>query len=173
MNAILESPLEALAFNYWSFNVANIVWTWVAVVTAAVSFWKIKASSSTLPTPPEPTVASSSSQVELMLLSKERTPARNNMMLSDDAFWVKEEGTKGKLTVYFKQDEDGDDDEEKEEDGEEDHGVEWFENNWEKLRKGEMGWYCYQDMKVINGSIVRLWDEQREAQKTVISVSAW
>ncbi|KAL3332459.1 hypothetical protein AABB24_032835, partial [Solanum stoloniferum] len=160
----MNAPLEALAFNYWSFHVANIVWTWVAVLTAAVSFWKIKASSSTLPTPPEP------SQVELMLLSKERTPARNNMMLCDDAFSVKEEGTKGKLTVYFKQDEcNAADDEE----GEEDHGVEWFENNWEKLRKGEMGWYCYQDMKVINGSIVRLWDEQREAQKTVISVSAW
>ncbi|KAG5596185.1 hypothetical protein H5410_037417 [Solanum commersonii] len=154
MNAILESPVE----DYWSFD---IVWTWVAVVTAAVSFWKMKASSSTLPTPLV-TVASS---------SKERTPASNNMMmLSDDAF---SEGTKGKLTVYFKQDEDGDecintsgddDDDDDDQEGEEDHGVEWFEN-WEKLlklRNGEMGWYCYQDMKVINGSIVRLWDEQRE-----------
>ncbi|XP_049414595.1 uncharacterized protein LOC125877303 [Solanum stenotomum] len=161
MNAILESPVEALAFNYWSFDVANIVWTWVA---AAVSFWKMKASSSTrLPTPPEPTLvtvalASSSSQVELMLLSKETTPASNNMtMLSDDAF---SEGTKGKLTVYFNVSDDDDDDDEE---GEDDHnGVEWFENNWEKLRKGEMGWYCYQDMKVINGNIVRLWDGQTE-----------
>ncbi|KAH0650612.1 hypothetical protein KY285_030706 [Solanum tuberosum] len=168
MNAIVE----AVAFNYWSFDVANIVWTWVAVVTAAVSFWKMKASSSTwLPTPPEPALvtvlASSSSQVELMLLSsKERTPPSNNnnnmMMLSDDAF---SEGTKGKLTVYFKDGDEcnaasDDDDEEGEDD---DHnGVEWFENNWEKLRKGEMGWYCYQDMKVINGNIVRLWDGQRE-----------
>lgn len=150
MNAILESPvLEALVFNYLSFNV---VWTWVAVFTVAVSFWRIKASSS-------------SSQVE-RLLSKENTslrPARNA------AFLVTEERTKGKLTVYFKQDADGvcnRGDHENEDEGVE-LSKEWFQN-WEKLRKGEMGWYSYQDMKVIDGSVVRLWDGRREAQKNLI-----
>ncbi|KAJ0091713.1 hypothetical protein Patl1_13654 [Pistacia atlantica] len=41
----LESPLEALAFNYVRFGIFTVVnnlWTWVAVITAAVSFWRIK-----------------------------------------------------------------------------------------------------------------------------------
>uniref|UniRef100_K4CEA1 Uncharacterized protein n=1 Tax=Solanum lycopersicum TaxID=4081 RepID=K4CEA1_SOLLC len=96
MNGILESPVEALAFNYWSFDV---VWTWIAaVVTAAITFWKIKSSSSTLPTPEPALLTLASSQVELMRLSTERTcstPA-SAVMLFDDAFLVKEEGTKGK-----------------------------------------------------------------------------
>ncbi|XP_004243685.1 uncharacterized protein [Solanum lycopersicum] len=167
MNGILESPVEALAFNYWSFDV---VWTWIAaVVTAAITFWKIKSSSSTLPTPEPALLTLASSQVELMRLSTERTcstPA-SAVMLFDDAFLVKEEGTKGKVTVYFNpEDEDecnGDDQELGEED--KNDGVEWFEN-WEKLlklRKGERGWYCYQDMKLINGSIVRLWDGSKNS----------
>ncbi|XVF35179.1 hypothetical protein REPUB_Repub18cG0122800 [Reevesia pubescens] len=46
MNQLLDSPLEALAFNYVSFGIFTIVnnlWTWVAVITAAVSFWRIRA----------------------------------------------------------------------------------------------------------------------------------
>ncbi|KAE9464589.1 hypothetical protein C3L33_03502, partial [Rhododendron williamsianum] len=43
----LDSPLEALAFNYLSFafsTAVNNVWTWLAALTtAAVSFWKIRA----------------------------------------------------------------------------------------------------------------------------------
>ncbi|XP_055823730.1 uncharacterized protein LOC129892200 [Solanum dulcamara] len=183
MNAILESSvLEALAFNYSSFGIANIVWTWVAVVTAAVSFWRIKVSSSTLPPPPEPTLVTSSSspsQVERLVQLKESTsptPA-STMMSADAAFLVKEEGTKGKLTVYFKQDEDGEcnnDGEGGDQEGEDESvelSKEWFQN-WEillKLRKGERGWYCYQDMKVIDGSVVRLWEGRREAEKTAFS----
>ncbi|KAG9147546.1 hypothetical protein Leryth_007344 [Lithospermum erythrorhizon] len=47
MNA-LDSPLEALAFNYLSYGLltaVNNVWMWVALMTAAVSFWRIRASS--------------------------------------------------------------------------------------------------------------------------------
>ncbi|KAK4380168.1 hypothetical protein RND71_002030 [Anisodus tanguticus] len=178
MNALLVYPLEALAFDYLSFgffSVVNSVWTWVAV-----SLWRIK-TFSTLPIPeprgdffvhapspcpPRKTVvtsssSSSSSQVERVALTNE-------------------EGAKGKLTVYFKQDDGGecDGDEDGDEEGEHD-GVElskeWFEY-WEKLlkmRKGETGWYCYQDMKVIDGSVVRLWDgcrRRRNAEATTFSV---
>lgn len=27
---------------------------------------------------------------------------------------------------------------------------------------GDLGWYCYQDRNVIDGSVVRLWGEERE-----------
>lgn len=180
MNTILEYPLEALAFNYLSFGfftVVNNVWAWVAVITAAVSFWKIK-TSSTLPSPeprgdfsgapspspPQTTSVPSSSTVT--------TEMYTGVVMN------KEEGTKGKLTVYFKQDDgeecdvDGDDGDQKGEDG----AVEmWFEN-WEnllKMRNGEMGWYRCQDMKVIDGNVVRLWDgcrRRRNAETTAFSV---
>lgn len=42
---VLESPLEALAFNYFSFGIftfVNNLWTWIALITAAISFWKIR-----------------------------------------------------------------------------------------------------------------------------------
>ncbi|MCE5167228.1 hypothetical protein HAX54_043442, partial [Datura stramonium] len=187
MNAIiLEIPLEALAFDYLSFGllftVINSVWTWVVVITAAVSFWRIK-TFSTLPTqeprrgafsvhvlspsPPTPTVVTSppsskSSQVERV----------SSQLASNESCFAalgnNEEGTKGKFTVhYFKQDEGGEhngDGEDCDQEGEDDVDVEfceeWFEN-WErflKMRSGEMGWYSYQDMKVIDGSVVRLWD---------------
>ncbi|XP_030530567.1 uncharacterized protein LOC115741016 [Rhodamnia argentea] len=42
-------------------------------------------------------------------------------------------------------------------------GGEWWES-WErvlKARNGEMSWYRCQDRRVINGAVVRLWDESR------------
>ncbi|XP_016486051.2 uncharacterized protein LOC107806412 [Nicotiana tabacum] len=200
MNTILEYPLEALAFNYLSFGfltVVNNVWAWVAVITAAVSFWRIK-TSSTLPlpeprgdfsgapspSPPPPTsVPSCSSSPQVERVAKEPSSTVTTEMYPGVSM-NKEEGTKGKLTVYFKQDDgeecdvDGDDGDQDGEDG----AVEmWFEN-WEnllKMRNGEMGWYRCQDMKVIDGNVVRLWDgcrRRRKAETTAFSVgvgSTW
>ncbi|KAL1547858.1 hypothetical protein AAHA92_16165 [Salvia divinorum] len=45
MDAALDSPLEALAFNYLSYaflTAVNNIWAWLAVGTAAVSFWRIR-----------------------------------------------------------------------------------------------------------------------------------
>ncbi|XP_060189383.1 uncharacterized protein LOC132618331 [Lycium barbarum] len=191
MNAVMVYPLEALAFNYLTFGfftVVNSVWTWVAVITAAVSFWRIK-TFSTLPKPeprgdfsvhaPSPTVvtsssSSSSSQVERV----SSTPLASNG--SSFACLVNEEGTKGKLTMYYKQDDscgECDSDGEGGDQEGEDEGVklskEWFET-WDKLLKmknGEMGWYCYQDMNVIDGNVVRLWDDRRRGRNaTAFSV---
>ncbi|KAJ8532090.1 hypothetical protein K7X08_012013 [Anisodus acutangulus] len=196
MNAVLVYPLEALAFDYLSFgffSVINSVWTWVAVITAAVSLWRIK-TFSTLPIPeprgdffvhaPSPypprktvvTSSSSSSSSQVERVSSDELASNE----SSFAALGNEEGAKGKLAVYFKQDDGGecDGDEDGDEEGEHD-GVElskeWFEY-WEKLlkmRKGETGWYCYQDMKVIDGSVVRLWDgcrRRRNAEATTFSV---
>ncbi|KAM3395012.1 hypothetical protein P3S68_004016 [Capsicum galapagoense] len=175
MNVVLVLyPLEALVFNYLSFGFltfVNSVWTWVVVITAAFSFWRIK-TFQTLPTleprrgnifghvliSPSPlaqsvVTTSSSSQVE-----------RVSSQLASN-----EEGTKGKLTVYFKQYEesehngDGECHDQEGEDNDVESCEEWFEN-WDRLlrmKKGEMGWYSYQDTKVIDGNVVRLWDDSR------------
>ncbi|XP_060188947.1 uncharacterized protein LOC132617896 isoform X1 [Lycium barbarum] len=188
MNAKLEFPLETLAFNYLSFGF------FTALITAVVGFWRIKASS-TFPrgdfsgapssSSPTPTLVTSSLQQVNETVSNESLSAVTTMIwpLSNE-----EVGTKGKLTVYYKQDDGGEcegNEEGIDQEGE-DNGIklceELFVNNWEKLlkmRNGEMEWYCYQDMKIIDGSVVRLWDScrpRREVEKTAFSVSvisAW
>ncbi|KAK6152060.1 hypothetical protein DH2020_014695 [Rehmannia glutinosa] len=43
------APVEALALNYLSYGfltAVNNIWAWVAVITAAVGLWRMKASSS-------------------------------------------------------------------------------------------------------------------------------
>ncbi|XP_071723322.1 uncharacterized protein [Rutidosis leptorrhynchoides] len=45
MNVMDSSPFQALALdypNFGMFTVVNNLWAWVAVITAAVSFWRIK-----------------------------------------------------------------------------------------------------------------------------------
>lgn len=42
------------------------------------------------------------------------------------------------------------------------------EAKWESMvlrRRGDLGWYCYQDMAALNGSVVRLWDGDRESRR--------
>ncbi|XP_009608776.1 uncharacterized protein LOC107790985 [Nicotiana tabacum] len=200
MNA-LESPLEALAFSYLSFGfitIVNNVWTWVAVLTAAISFWRIKTCSTLpapepradfsghAPSPPPPTptlvtssMSSPSSQVERESTDQQATISTATTIMFHVVALTKEEGKKRKLTVYFKQDiaggeYDGNGNEEGEDGGVE-LSKELFEN-WEsavKMRKGEMEWYSYQDMRVIDGSVVRLWDgcrRRRNAETTAFSV---
>lgn len=174
---MLESPLEALAFDYVSFGifgVVNNIWTWVAVVTAAVSFWKIKAqvkpallqhrndrnpSGSQQPVPEMPPAEESSARVAL---AASASPATASPSVGDvDGV------TKGKFTLYYR--------EEKEEvDGEITAVEELWEDNsrggdwWERMtrvRRAELGWYSYQDLTVVNGNIVRLWDECKIREK--------
>ncbi|CAN4110010.1 unnamed protein product [Withania somnifera] len=161
MNAVLALyTLEDLTFNYLSFGffaVVNSVWTWVAVITAVKT-----SSSSQVKRVSSHDLASNESSFEAL---------GNNI----------EEGTKGKLTVYFKQDEggecsgDGEGRDQVKEDDVVELSMEWFEN-WErllKMRKGETGWYSNQDMKLIDGNVVRLWDgstRRRNAEIITFSV---
>ncbi|MCE3215904.1 hypothetical protein HAX54_004055 [Datura stramonium] len=198
MNVVLESPLEALAFNYLTFGlftVVNSVWTWVAIIAAGVGFWRIKASSTfpprgdfsshaPSPSPPTPRLVMASSSQADRLLSTQQVSSMSKESVVGATFL---KGTKGKLTVYFKQDEGGEhngDGEGRDQEGEDDAvelSKEWFENCGKllKLRKGETGWYRYQDMKIIDGSVVRLWDGSRRRRNvekpdfSVAVVSAW
>lgn len=185
--ATLVSPLEALAFEYVSFGVLaviNNVWTWIAVVTAAVSFWRMRVTTigddgrrhgcglleeqTASKTEQErqgvagPVKETAEARVEEALVMK--TEVWETLMCDDGV-------TKGKMTMYYEVYVDGGRD--VDEDGELTSAVnygggsgdcgEWWER-WEgvvKMRNGDENWYRYVDLMVINGSVVRLWDDKR------------
>ncbi|KAJ0031196.1 hypothetical protein Pint_13561 [Pistacia integerrima] len=176
----LESPLEALAFNYVRFGIFTVVnnlWTWVAVITAAVSFWRIKTQVKPALQPRNDRNKSGSQPV--LEISQDESCARVEPAASAPApataspsvCDVKDvDGvTKGKFTLYYCE-------EEKEVEGKITTVKVWQDNFsdgecgewWERMtrvRRGEMGWYVYQDLTVVNGNIVRLWDEGRRREK--------
>ncbi|CAA7030017.1 unnamed protein product [Microthlaspi erraticum] len=187
--ATLDSPLEALAFEYASFGVlavVNNVWTWIAVVTAAVSFWRIRVTTTIEVVDGngcgllEELSGSKSVQECIHLEPQEMagpakdTAAKVKETVKKTKVWeplMCDDGvTKGKLTMhYYEEDVDGG--RRAESDGElttVNYGGglgncgEWWEK-WErvlKMRNGEdEGWYRYVDLTVINGSVVRLWDD--------------
>ncbi|XP_030448455.1 uncharacterized protein LOC115671119 [Syzygium oleosum] len=200
MNDAIDSRVEALAFQYVSFGlftVASNLWTLVAVVTAAVSVWSIRAAaagSSAVRRRREPrgdggAISRSSGDGPIPERRLADVAERSVPAAADDSgaastsagYPGSELGdgvTRGrtKFTAYYK------DDGEREreaasaaaavEEGEEEDaageggscgGGEWWES-WErvlKARNGEMWWYRCQDTGVINGAVVRLWDESR------------
>ncbi|KAL2553828.1 hypothetical protein Fot_07447 [Forsythia ovata] len=186
----LDSPLEPLVFNYLSYGLltaVNSIWPWVAVLTAAVSFWRIRASSSVprgisldgastsssllkkdegvAPPAAEAEAAAASTQFETKHLSASKT---NCCVLE------RQGSTKGKFTMYY-----CDKDERRTGEGG-DNGVEAAANerlgrrcdDWERMmmvKMGDMGWYQYQDLTVLDGSVVRLWDSRRPRNAAAVS----
>lgn len=180
---VLDSPLEALALNYLSvgfLTIVNNLWTWVAVITAAVSFWRIRAAggrptclksdSSPPPPPNDQSLGGSELVPEIsapdVLADEPPAPApapASEMVVGDDK--VDDGVTKGTkfVAVYY-----GEDDgrelmaaNELEESGDDEGCGEWWES-WERVlttKTGEMGWYRYQDLTVLNGNVVRLWGQ--------------
>ncbi|XP_062010749.1 uncharacterized protein LOC133727142 [Rosa rugosa] len=177
MKFVLDSPLEALAFDYVSFGlitVINSLWTWVAVVTAAVSFWRLRPraleglkfhskdvvkSSNGCSSFPE---TSPPVTVEEESPSSVSAPSRAPVAVSSSGRFEDDGGlTKGvKFTLYFDEDANGDVGGEGEltaEETEESGGVNWWESGL-RMRTGEKSWYRCQDLTVFNGNVVRLWD---------------
>lgn len=196
----LGTPLDALALDFLSFGffpvVINNIWAWVAVMTAAVSFWRIRAvgplasksddpdhKSSplmVLPRPPQTTEEEEEAASEAASVS---TPASSTTSLTKEtsvAAAVDTTGgpTRGKFTVYYHEDEseEGEFDDEGGvgEVGKGGGGDDYWWDNWEKvmrMRIGDgdhMGWYRYQDLTVLDGNVVRLWDGCRD--KSTISL---
>ncbi|KAJ7956021.1 Transmembrane protein [Quillaja saponaria] len=179
---VLDSHLEALAFNYLSLSfsaVVNNLWAWVAVITAAVSFWRIRAVGCARPEK-EPSFndrSSSGSQLSEQLVPEvllyddvadDKPPSSQAVTTPAVAVGdVKVDGwvTKGKFAVYFYEEERECDSceltAETEEWEEESNNLNGWWENWEKmlrLRSGKNGWYRYQDLTELNGNVVRLWD---------------
>ncbi|GAB4838107.1 hypothetical protein Ancab_027638 [Ancistrocladus abbreviatus] len=193
----LDSPLEALVFDSTSltFFVSNI-WTWIAVLTAAVSFWRLRSSgSSQIKSDPPPaqsrnttatTIGGESRSPTTSSCSPLSCPVDSTASIPPSGFGSEACGpsnsgsngydgvTKGKFTFAYYSDE------EEVEEREDDDGlveVEWDEGVvrgcWSDqetkvmdvmtgLRMEDMGWYKYQDLKVLDGSVVRLWEKGRE-----------
>ncbi|XP_009611855.1 uncharacterized protein [Nicotiana tomentosiformis] len=217
----LESPLEALAFNYLSFGlftVVNNIWTWLAVITAAFSFWRIKTSSALLksalvrgdfsddssPSLPRTAFVPPSEHGETVAADEPASTSRGPSITAPTTIspFHRVDSTKGRFTAYYKADNvlgpcnddvDCRDSTDKEDHGESRISSQWVKSSilsnngtvevedlmcndwyqsWEKVirtKKGEIGWYSYQDLHVIDGNIVRLWEgcrRRREAEAT-------
>lgn len=176
---VLESPLEALALNYLSLGfltAVNNLWTWVAVLTAAVSFWRIRASGGSTqfhgndrsPTRqthvPETSVANVSADESS---SPAPSPA-NGIVAGEFGLDGMTKGTKF-VAVY---DEGADRKGNGESAAENDEYYYYWEETggdecsgigkcWERelrTRTAEKVWYRYQDLRVLNGNVVRLWE---------------
>ncbi|CAF2136865.1 hypothetical protein BRARA_B00907 [Brassica rapa] len=183
--ATLDSPLEALALEYASFGclaVVNNVWTWIAVVTAAVSFWRIRVTTikvedghgcvlleGSKASKPEQETGHYQPQAVAGAVGETATAQGKETVVWEPL--VCDEGvTKGKLTMYYEVGVEG----ERCVDGDGEvtdvsyggglgHCGEWWER-WErvlKMRTGDDDWYRYVDVTVLNGSVVRLWDDKR------------
>ncbi|KAA8523358.1 hypothetical protein F0562_009781 [Nyssa sinensis] len=196
MNA-LDSPLEALAFNYATFGfstVVNNIWTWIAVLTAAVSVWTIRATGSPKSeprirnpdvSPPKAVLPPPDKVAELASASASTSTSAPLATMSPSVFAVESDGaTKGKFSVYYEDDRDHDGEgADGELDDDEDlgsvvavDGGEWFDG-WDtilRMRKGEMGWYRFQDTTVLDGNVVRLWDGECRLRKSIeIPADGW
>ena len=188
MNSVLDSSLEALAFNYLNFGfltVVNNLWTWVAVITAAVSFWRLRATGGCAkhdePASIERTSNGSDSISDVVrpdtVDEQPRDAAAPTAGVEDEALTTSRSEvvggaeyaggvTKGKFVMYYEDDGQWESDqwtvmeEPESKEGERSESDGWWEN-WEKLlkmRMGKNGWYLYQDLTELNGNVVRFWD---------------
>ncbi|XP_010536252.1 PREDICTED: uncharacterized protein LOC104811289 [Tarenaya hassleriana] len=184
----VDLRLEALAFNYVSFGIFSVVnnlWTWIAVATAAVSFWRIRATTGGDSSSPMMIDHCSAVSEEIGAESENKASPNDDIepqstgtpaVETATAIWTPlmcgVGVTKGKLTAYYENDGESDND-----DGELtaiSNGVKkgklmlYYDGDRERdsndggvLRtmNGEDDWYRYVDLTVINGNVVRLWDD--------------
>ncbi|PKA62144.1 hypothetical protein AXF42_Ash015028 [Apostasia shenzhenica] len=171
MELVLESPIEALFFRYSA---------GLALLAAALGFFRFRflgstsasvAAASVSPSPdpsPTPPVAAPSP----VILT---APSPDRIVLEE----YFDSSPKRRFTAYFVAEEGIFPGDEYEEVGEEEEGgshgicngvsggVEGFcLTDWGR-RRGDLGWYRYQDRSAINGSFVRLWDGERRGSPEV------
>ncbi|KAL0344994.1 UNVERIFIED_CONTAM: hypothetical protein Sradi_4330700 [Sesamum radiatum] len=186
MSALYHSPFESLALDYLScgfLTVVNSVWTWLAVITAALSFWRIRALSSPLVSKPEPRgsiqdVVSTSKDEVGHALASASTPGETKHLLSagptTSCSGAEGEGSsKVKFSLCYNEDISWESDEDEDVGGCNGGGPAvtmsgkigwWSEDVWERttvVRMGDMGWYRCQDLAALDGSVVRLWGGRR------------
>ncbi|BAT80014.1 hypothetical protein LR48_Vigan04g017500 [Vigna angularis] len=170
---VLDSNVEALAFNYLSFGLLTALhslWTWLALLTAALSFWKIRSAGCPRPTPIPIPETQPSAGPDRQTSNQEKTePTREAVNAKGGAEEDVDGVRKGKFTAYYEEHVKCTCESESENEGfataceeSDGSGTEWWER-WERLlrlRNGESenGWYTWQDVTELNGNVVRLWD---------------
>ncbi|CAA2963317.1 Hypothetical predicted protein [Olea europaea subsp. europaea] len=197
MNA-LDSPLEALAFSYLSYGiltVVNSIWPLVAVLTAALSFWKIRALSSsklvrrgkspdgasTSLSPVDDVVESAAAEPPSIATRFNTEHLSGSNTRSRCPFLERQGSTKVKFTLYYDKDEirtgNGGDNGGRncgESTGNEELGR--CCDDWERMmvmKMGDMGLYRYQDLTVLDGSVVRLWDSRWPRNAAAVGGFKW
>lgn len=189
------------------FAVLDNLWTCVVVLTAAFSFQRIRAGAAAAVRATLATSRSSTADLQPRLqedassngcssvsdgkcrpswwmeVSRVTTASPHPLVLAPGGY----EMTKRRFTVYYDNDRVSDENQVEadpvavvgaEEDG--GGGVEWW-SGWERVlrtRNGDVGWCRYQDLTVLDGSVVRLWHGKREIKmiRTAIRVhdsSGW
>ncbi|KAM0018251.1 hypothetical protein Hdeb2414_s0027g00697011 [Helianthus debilis subsp. tardiflorus] len=155
----MSMSMEALAINY----LTHTVWAWIAFLTAALSFWKIKPSPSP---PPAHPISTSTSPPPPPPLSDDEPDPDDQQEVPSSSTTIScslENRRSGKFRVYY--------------DGialaaartrrpikGSVHNPERLvlgDHGWEallKLKTAEMGWYRYQDLTMLDGSVVQLWN---------------
>lgn len=176
--------------------------TWIALLAAAaVGFWRIRivgskadgSDASTLFTAPVPLEEAQEKVVPLVQSTKNEVSLSSSCSIDRSVEMV---GTpKVRFTAYFEEEDDCigcchvEDEEEEptvnvvEEFGHREVEVEVsrereeMEVKWEDMvvrRRGDLGWYSFQDMAVLNGSVVRLWDgDSPRRRKSSIAISSF
>ncbi|CAI8610945.1 unnamed protein product [Vicia faba] len=168
MNVLEDSPLEALAFNYLSFDFFNNLWTWLAVI-----FWRIRTPNPELLPPSNHDTPSNKTDKVPELL--EPCHDNHNVLARVHSNGVVNDVdgvTKGKMKVtsyYYEDDVINTKCDETltltvELWEEREKRLEW----WEKLLKtrtgeSENGWYTCQDLTALNGNVVRFWEESNNS----------
>lgn len=173
MNA-LSSPVESVAFDYFISDVSTVfassIWTWLAVFCAGAAslFWRAKSPVTLQLASPEPDVI----PVASSLITAPSEPEMHELVSKPRYERVKEttilesgDGvTKGKFVAYYYPEETENvcNDEQFEFSNVEGHAelLRLFKvDKLEKMKEmNEMGWYCCQDLTVLSGDIVRVWD---------------
>ncbi|WJX24504.1 hypothetical protein P8452_13604 [Trifolium repens] len=183
MSFLLDSNVEALAFNYLNFGlitILNNLWTWLALLTAALSFWKIRSSGC----PKESTSVKVDSDVSNSAVSVKDITAETETpkKILTDVFDEVDGVRKRKFTMYYEDDMQCELIESSSScydrllpvaEGE----LEWWKC-WEKvlkLRNGENenGWYTCQDLTELNGNVVKIWDGGLRFVGSCIKEESW
>ncbi|XP_008803397.2 uncharacterized protein LOC103716956 [Phoenix dactylifera] len=180
---LLEMPLEDIVLRFHSLPAAvaaGSLCAGLAVLAAALGLWRIRAVGSRSdvslphsPTPPKPEPAQAPAPAPAPVPRSPEPTARALHCHVEDA------GTpKARFTAYYGSCDRFDVEDDGDEQAEVDNGrkndgaslvrarltapiapLEGF--GWEGLmvrRRGDLGWYRYQDLTALNGSVVRLWD---------------
>ncbi|KAL8036051.1 hypothetical protein ABFX02_12G134400 [Erythranthe guttata] len=190
---VLDSPFESLAVSYLSYGVFtavnNILWAWIAVFTASVSWWRITRALSSSPSP-VPLLSKPEQRGAAALTSPPPPPSPEPaaVEVAGERITSCECSPKGKYFSMYNYD-NQDDDVIRGSGGEQggEVGVDGGGNingggsvvveklgrrvdDWERMmvvvKMGDMGWYRCQDFDVLDGSVVRLWDDDRRGRRS-------
>ncbi|KAL9673346.1 hypothetical protein QQ045_029602 [Rhodiola kirilowii] len=172
ISVVESSSVEALAFNYFRFGLfvmVNNIWTLVAVATAAASFYRFKL---------RPSLSGRHNvRISSLEVAADQSPSTSRPDVNDTEITpppaayrtadVSDEGVVRGRRVYsrFYFDDVINNEEELVEEEDEElvmHGIKTVRFDVsERLRLLDLGIYEYQDLRVLDGNVVKLWDSCR------------